>query len=124
MPRVTRKSYAPIVFVFEKFLIHFEFDSEISQFFKIYYQFRHMSSQIRNQRQVPVAKPRIQHMESISITDFSCQAVLGRGHFGKVIFERYLRNLSKFSGPTGEAQSFTSNVCNKSTQKSRYYRSR
>ena len=45
-----------------------------------------MSNQIRNQRQPPTAKPRIQNMESISIADFSCQAVLGRGHFGKVSF--------------------------------------
>ena len=55
-----------------------------------------MSSQIRNQRQAPTAKPRIQHMESISITDFSCQAVLGRGHFGKVRFISLWTKLTKF----------------------------
>ena len=55
-----------------------------------------MSSQIRNQRQVPVAKPRIQHMESISMSDFSTQAVLGRGHFGKVNFEKSSKILQKF----------------------------
>ena len=35
-----------------------------------------------------------------------------------------MKFIEKFPGPTGKAQSFTSNVCNKSTQKSRYYRSR
>ena len=31
-----------------------------------------------------VAKPRLPQLENISMMDFQCQAVLGRGHFGKV----------------------------------------
>ena len=31
-----------------------------------------------------VAKPRLPQLENISMNDFQCQAVLGRGHFGKV----------------------------------------
>ena len=63
-----------------------------------------MSSQIRNQRQAPTAKPRIQHMESISITDFSCQAVLGRGHFGKVSIDYFVEKINEIiKGTPGEA---------------------
>ena len=31
-----------------------------------------------------VVKPRLPQLENISMNDFQCQAVLGRGHFGKV----------------------------------------
>ena len=48
-----------------------------------------MSSQIRNQRSGGATQPQTKArmpsaMDSISMVDFSCQAVLGRGHFGKV----------------------------------------
>jgi len=36
-----------------------------------------------------VAKPRIPQLENISMLDFQCQAVLGRGHFGKVLLARH-----------------------------------
>ena len=50
-----------------------------------------MSSQIRNQRSGGATQPQTKArmpsaMDSISMVDFSCQAVLGRGHFGKVSF--------------------------------------
>ena len=34
--------------------------------------------------QPPLPKPRLPQNESISMIDFTCHAMLGRGHFGKV----------------------------------------
>ena len=66
-----------------------------------------------------VVKPRLPQLENISMNDFQCQAVLGRGHFGKVktVKSQTPTSILTFLGTLGSTQKLTANVCNKSSQK-------
>ena len=54
----------------------------------------HVNVSHRPSREIPIPKPRLPQLENISINDFQCQAVLGRGHFGKVTFNIFTTNIT------------------------------